>query len=104
MYSSRNNLLWTVVCRFSFFATIWEMARATMEAFVASKNPEDRKILAKAFIDGAAGTCERAVGEGEENRQSLEHDCLFCRFVRFMAKRGYREHEQIDQAIHTKRF
>jgi len=36
--------------------------REEMETFVASKTSEDRKILAKAFIDGATEACERAEG------------------------------------------
>ena len=31
-----------------------------MERFVASKSPEDRKILAQAFVNGAKESCERA--------------------------------------------
>lgn len=36
--------------------------REEMEIFVASKTSEDRKILAKAFIDGATEACERVEG------------------------------------------
>ena len=36
--------------------------REEMEVFVASKDSEDRKVLAKAFIDGATKACERAEG------------------------------------------
>lgn len=37
-----------------------ERFREEMEEFVASKSPEDRKILAEVFVNGATEACNRA--------------------------------------------
>lgn len=61
-YKELNDELEQMKAKFMSFSSEEEehTFHEEMKAFVASKSPEDRKILAKAFIDGATEACENA--------------------------------------------
>ena len=61
-YEKLNNELEQMKAKFMALSSEEEERefRKEMEAFVASKPTEDRKVLAKVFIDGATRACEQA--------------------------------------------
>lgn len=61
-YKELNNELEQMKARFMALSSEEDERafRGEMEAFVAEKSPEDRKILAKAFLDGAREAREKA--------------------------------------------